>query len=101
MLNFQEINRLNEANLVLRHFVDLSAKLLPFLDELIRKNELSDIEELSKSKIMSVFESYQFDTKTSEMLINSNILELIKKTYTKIAQTNQRSDRRHHIRTLR
>ena len=50
---------------------------------------------------MSVFENYQFDTKTSEFLINSNILELIKKTYTRIAQTGHRADKKLYKRTFR
>jgi len=101
MLKLNEINKLNEANLVLRHFVDLSAQLLPFLDELYQKNQLTKEEAINKTKIISVFESYNFDTRTSELLINSNILELIKSAFIKISNTNQSDDNRLRKRTLR
>lgn len=83
-----EINKLNEANMILRHFVDLSARLLPFLDELQRKQNPSRQEVQNKNKIIDVFESYKFDTRTSELLIGSNILELIKTSFDQIAQTS-------------
>ena len=83
-----EINKLNEANLILRHFLDLSARLLPFFDELQRKKNPSMQELQSKNKIIDVFESYKFDTQTSELLINSNILQLIKNSFDQIAQTS-------------
>ena len=101
MLKFKDINKLNEANIVLRHFVDLSAQLLPFLDELYQKNILTNEEALNKTKIISVFESYNFDTKTSELLINSNILELIKSSFLKISNSNENYDNRAKKRTLR
>ena len=87
-MNAEEIDKLNEANLVLRHFVDLSARLLPFLDELQRKKNPTLEELKNKNKIIDVFESYNFDTRTSEMLIGSNILELIKKSFDHISQTS-------------
>lgn len=84
-MNKEEISQLNEANLVLRHFVDLSARLLPFLDELQRKKEPTKEELCYKQKIIDVFSNYSFDTKTSEFLIGSNILELIKRSFDSIS----------------
>lgn len=81
----EEITQLNEANLVLRHFVDLSARLLPFLDELQRKRNPTAEELTYKKKIIDVFRNYNFDTRTSEMLIGSNILELIKRSFESIS----------------
>ena len=101
MLNFKEINKLNEANLVLRHFVDLSAQLLPFLEQLERKKELSIEEASYKLKIKTVFENYNFDTKTSQLLINSNVLELIQNTFHKIVTSASVENSRAHKRTLR
>lgn len=101
MLNFNEINKLNEANLVLRHFVDLSAQLLPFLEQLERKKELSIEEASYKMKIKTVFENYNFDTKTSQMLINSNVLELIQNSFNKIVNSAEVENNRSHKRTLR
>lgn len=81
IMKSEEIAAMNEANMILRHFVNLSAKLLPFLDELTRKSNPSNEEIISKHKIESVFNNYNFDTKTSEMLIGSNVLELIKSCF--------------------
>ncbi|MCH2230515.1 MAG: hypothetical protein MK105_09235 [Crocinitomicaceae bacterium] len=83
-----DISKVNEANFVLKHFIDLSARLLPFLDELQRKRELSLEECDNRNKIMDVFENYQFDTRTSELLINSNILDLICKAFNDIRTTS-------------
>ena len=101
MLNFKEINKLNEANLVLRHFVNLSAQLLPFLEQLERKKDLSIEEATHKIKIKTVFENYNFDTNTSELLINSNVLELIQNSFKKIVKFNSGDNSRSHKRTLR
>jgi len=83
-----EIAHLNEANMVLRHFVNLSARLLPFLDALQRKKNPTLQELKNKNKIMDVFENYNFDERTSEMLIGSNVLELIKKAFDNISQSS-------------
>ena len=101
MLNFKEINKLNEANLVLRHFVDLSAQLLPFLEQLERKKDLSIEEATYKLKIKTVFENYNFDTKTSQLLINSNVLELIQSSFNKIITSASAENSRTNKRTLR
>lgn len=101
MLKFNEINKLNEANLVLRHFVDLSAQLLPFLEQLERKKKLSIDEASYKMKIKTVFENYNFDTKTSQVLINSNVLELIQSSFNKIINSASAENSRTHKRTLR
>ena len=77
----KDISRINEANLILRHFVNLSARLLPFLDELQRKKNPSLTELRDRNKIIDVYENYSFDTCTSEKLLNSNILDLIKETF--------------------
>lgn len=102
-MNSLDINRVNEANFVLRHFIDLSARLLPFLDELQRKHDLSLEECSNRNKIIDVFENYEFDNSTSEILINSNILELICKAFADITSTsyflrpNQQNKRLHRF----
>jgi len=88
IMKAEEIDKINEANLILRHFVDLSARLLPFLDELQRKKDPSLEELKNRNKIITVFQNYNFDTHTSEMLIGSNILELIRKTFENISQSS-------------
>ncbi|MDX2362759.1 MAG: hypothetical protein QNK23_18255 [Crocinitomicaceae bacterium] len=84
----EEICKLNEANFILRHFVDLSARLLPFLDELQRKKNPTREELNSINRIIEVFENHQFDTQTSMNLMNSNVLDLIKRSYENISQTS-------------
>ena len=85
-MNVKQINNVNEALLVLRHFINLSAKLLPFLDELERKQNPSLTEMKNKHKIMEVYENYCFDTSTSKTLLDSDILDLIKETFDSIAE---------------
>lgn len=90
-ITLKDIHSVNEALLVLRHFIDLSARLLPFLDELQRKDAPSEQEQYDKQRIISVYNNYHFDTKTSEVLIDSNILELINESFQTLSecQTNE------------
>lgn len=81
ILKADQIRQINEANLIIRHFVELSSRLLPFLAELQRKKELSPKEQEDKNKIITVFNSYQFETESSDILINSPVLQIIKDTY--------------------
>ena len=84
-ISLKDINSVNEALLVLRHFIDLSSRLLPFLDDLQRKKYPNEQDEFDKQRIISVYENYHFDTKTSEILIGSNILELINESFKTLA----------------
>ncbi|NRA12539.1 MAG: hypothetical protein HRT57_11350 [Crocinitomicaceae bacterium] len=85
-MNVKQINNVNEALLILRHFIDLSAKLLPFLDELDKKRNPTFTELSNRNKIMSVYENYSFDTSTSKRLLDSDVLELIKETFDSISE---------------
>lgn len=87
----EHISDVNEAILVLRHFVELSAKLLPFLDELERKKAPTMHDLKSREKIIAVYRNYEFDTQTSRVLMNSDVLELIKKSFENISQRKHRS----------
>ncbi len=80
----REIGNINEALFVLRHFIDLSAQLLPFLYELENKHDLSLIEKQKKLKICEIYEQHEIDANTSVVLINSNVLELIKTSFQSI-----------------
>jgi hypothetical protein len=86
IMNVKQINNVNEALLILRHFIDLSAKLLPFLDELDRKRNPTYAELNSKNKIIDVYENYSFDTSTSKKLLDSDVLDLIKETFDSISE---------------
>ena len=80
-MKVNQINQLNEALVVLRHFIDLSAQLLPFLDELNRIKNPSNSEVINKERIIDVYNNHKFDTNTSKMLLHSDILELIKESF--------------------
>ena len=88
-MNSSDISNINTANFILRHFVDLSARLLPLLHELKQKKHLTRNEKQSVDKIVSVYKNYNFDTNTSVVLINSNVLELIQKTFERIANSKK------------
>jgi hypothetical protein len=75
------IQQINEATIVLRHFIELSAKLLPFFNELSKKSTLLPQEQSDRNKIIEVYKSYSFDTNTSEILMESDILEIIQQTF--------------------
>lgn len=81
ILKSEKIREINDAVLIIKHFVELSSKLLPFLVELSEKSELNEHEELNKQKIIDVFNSYKFETSSSDILLDSPILDLIKNTY--------------------
>ncbi|MNJ85191.1 hypothetical protein D3C87_26580 [compost metagenome] len=78
------IQQINEATIVLRHFIELSAKLLPFFNELSKKSALLPQEESDRNKIMEVYRNYSFDTSTSEILMESDILEIIREAFKSI-----------------
>lgn len=77
----RRINEMNEAIFVLKHFVNLSARLLPFLNNLSKK-ESPTIDDLNDSKkIIAVYNNYSFDAKASQVLINSSVLEKIQQAF--------------------
>lgn len=77
----KNIKSLNTAVYVMRHFVELSAKLLPIYEKVTRDEPHSVHSEYDKKKIDIIYESYDVNPKTSEFLLGSNIISLIKKTY--------------------
>lgn len=95
------IQQINEATIVLRHFIELSAKLLPFFNELSKKNALLPQEQSDRNKIIEVYRNYSFDTSTSEILMESDILEIIRETFKSIEQRkpgkNSDSDKLMHV----
>lgn len=80
-MKVKHIQEMNEAVFVLRHFIDLSARLLPLLFKIDQNIEPTPEEAKNKEKILTVFRSYKFETHTSKVLLESNILELIKTCY--------------------
>lgn len=86
------IQQINEATIVLRHFIELSAKLLPFFNELSKKSTLLPQEQSDRNKIIEVYRNYSFDTSTSEILMESDILEIIQKTFRSIEKRGPGKD---------
>jgi hypothetical protein len=86
------IQQINEATIVLRHFIELSAKLLPFFNELSKKNTLLPQELSDRNKIIEVYRNYGFDTSTSEILMESDILEIIQQTFRSIEKRRPGKD---------
>lgn len=97
----KHISNVNEAILVLRHFIELSAKLLPFLEELEKKKDPTVRDLVSKQKIIEVYRNYEFDIDTSQLLMNSNILDLIKSSFETICSRETRDSRRKISKPLR
>jgi hypothetical protein len=70
-----------QAVFILQKFVRMSRFLLPAYLDLVRKKQLSLKEESRLTRINSVYASFRANSETSVLLINSNILELIKCLY--------------------
>lgn len=86
------IQQINEATIVLRHFIELSAKLLPFFNELSKKSILLPQEQSDRNKIIEVYQNYGFDTSTSEILMESDILTIIQQTFRAIEKRKPGTD---------
>ena len=93
-ISVREIHNVNEALLVLKHFIDLSSRLLPFLSELQNIERPTHKELYDKQRIIDVYESYQFDTETSEILIGSNVLQLIRESFESLTNSSSIRNRR-------
>lgn len=93
IMKSDNIEKVNEAILTLRHFVDLSARLLPFLYELSNKKSPTENEVEDRNRIIEVYINYSFDTSTSKVLMNSDILEMIQTTFQSILQETNHANR--------
>lgn len=84
IITTDKIQEINDALFIIRHFIDISAKLLPILAELEIKENLSPQEQIDRQKIITVFDSYSFDSVSSEILMDSPVIELIKDVYNEL-----------------
>jgi len=89
IMKAKKIEQVNEAVFILRHFINLSAKLLPFLHELTKNEEPSEKELNDRNKIIGVYVNYSFDTKTSKHLMDSNVLDFIRSAFRNIIQRSE------------
>jgi len=86
-----DIKRYNEVNLVMRHFIQRSARLLPIFAELKTLN-LTDVESIRQYQaICDLFMQFNYDDTTSRNLINSDILERIRNTFYAIHNADELS----------
>ncbi len=83
-MKVKNIQEMNEAVFILRHFIDLSARLLPLLYKIDQKITPTIDDLRDKEKILTVFQNYNFETKTSKVLLESTILDLIRECYLNI-----------------
>ncbi len=83
-LKTSSIEQVNGALIVLRHFIELNEKLLPILFTLSEKRDKTAKDFAEIKKIKNVFESYHFDVKSSQVLMNSSILSYIQGAYQSI-----------------
>ena len=89
----RQIENINEALMVLRHFIDLSAELLPML-YVLRQKPNPTLEEIDNiKKMQDVYEQYAFDTDTSRLLIDSDILDLIQLSFNKMTYKDPKHPR--------
>ncbi|RFC54605.1 hypothetical protein [Brumimicrobium aurantiacum] len=89
----KNIKSLNSAVYVMRHFVELSARLLPIYEKITRNEPHSVHSEEDKKKIDIVYETYNVNPRTSEFLLGSNIVALIKKTYDVLKNRSQQNEK--------
>ncbi len=76
-----DIKKYNEVNLVLRHFIQRSARLLPIFAEL-KTMQSNDGESISQYQAISdLFMQFNYDDATSKHFMNSDILERIRNTF--------------------
>jgi hypothetical protein len=86
IMNARAIESLNLAVNVMRHFIELSAKLLPYYEQITRSENNSPVRQNVEKKIASVYEGYNVDPNSSLFLINSEIIGLIQEGYLSIKE---------------
>lgn len=70
-----------QAVFILQKFVRMSRFLLPAYVELLQKVSLTPNEQTKVSRIKDVYASFKASSETSRLLINSDILDMIKSLY--------------------
>ncbi|MDX1445989.1 hypothetical protein [Lishizhenia sp.] len=93
-MNTSNISQINKALLVLKNFVELSATLLPYLDQLKEKRSITPTEQLELESIKSVFTDQEIDEQASILLLHSDIIGLIKSSFKAINDKDPDSDRK-------
>lgn len=89
----KNIKSLNTAVYVMRHFVELSATLLPIYERITRDEPHSLRSEDDKKRIEVIYQSYDLSPKIGEFLLGSNIVALIKKAYNELKNRSHSNER--------
>ncbi|PIE87345.1 MAG: hypothetical protein CSA03_00625 [Bacteroidetes bacterium] len=100
-ISVNDIQNVNQALLVLKHFINLSSRLLPLLADLQQIEQPTEKEEIDKQRIIDVYKNYRFSTETSEILIGSNILQLIKESFQSLSNVQSGSDKKEYDQALK
>ncbi len=88
LLTTLSIQRINDAVLVMKHFIELSNKLLPILNDLQQKpsRDKADLQKIDR--IIEVYKNHSFDPATSDVLINSPILSMVRDSFNALSNPN-------------
>ena len=86
-MKVDHIYKLNESISTLRNFINLSAKLLPYLIEL-KHSKRKEEENQDLIEINDIFQNYSFDNRISELLMNTSIIQTIENSYLFIMNEN-------------
>lgn len=76
-----DIQKQNDATLVLRHFIQRSARLLPIFAEL-KTTSATDYQAKEQfDAIVNLFNEFNYDDELSKKLLNSDILDRIRASF--------------------
>lgn len=85
------IQHVNKTLIVLRHFIELSSKILPHYAYLKQKRHPTPLEVNQMNKIAHLYQQQNIDSSISQILLNSDILKIIHDSFTKIQNASYES----------
>lgn len=93
-MEVKNIKSLNEAVYVLRHFVELSAQLLPIYDKITSCKQLNFYLMEEKEKIDEIYSKHKVNPDVGKFLLGSNIIYLITQSYNDMKYRKQYGDKK-------
>lgn len=94
VMEVKNIKSLNEAVYVLRHFVELSAQLLPIYDKITSCKQLNFYLMEEKEKIDEIYSKHKVNPDVGKFLLGSNIIYLITQSYNDMKYRKQYGDKK-------
>ncbi len=88
-----DIQKQNDATLVLRHFIQRSARLLPIFAELKTTSETDFHAKEQYDAIVNLFSEFNYDDQLSQKLLNSDILDRIRASFYAILNARSISEK--------